>query len=254
MRDAPSDLRRRGHFERRTLAPQRRKDVRPEHDRVVVAFVEAQPGDGPRRLLRLAPGPEQRRLAAAGRRGDERDLDTRAGAKPFDQAVTRERVVRRGGGCSFVINRGGGRTGSRTPLCPPTVPSRCLAARLRRSLLGQVVAAKRRTPPRYTAGRAAMFTQVKLRRSARPRLLVREARRTVTTATLDRDVRRLRGGCSPGDRAGHVPCGKHDLHRPRPVRPVEHAIRVLFLPQVATAIAASLLGAGLARRFGTKRV
>ena len=56
------------------------------------------------------------------------------------------------------------------------------------------------------------------------------------------------------DRAGHLPRGKHDFHRPRPVRPVDTEYGVLFLTQVATAITVSLLGAWLARRFGTKRV
>ena len=57
-------------------------------------------------------------------------------------------------------------------------------------------------------------------------------------------LRRRRGA---GHRARHVPGGEHDLHRPDRVRPVEHAVRALFLPQVITAITAALLGAGLAR-------
>ena len=83
---------RRGHSERRTLPAKCREDVGPEHDRVVVAFVEAQPCNRPPRLLRVAPDSEQRRLAVPGRRGDERDLRARAGAKPLDQTVARERL------------------------------------------------------------------------------------------------------------------------------------------------------------------
>ena len=88
------------------------------------------------------------------------------------------------------------------------------------------------------------------RRAGRPD----RPRRADSDGKQGRDDHGLRCGSRAGHRAGHLPCCEHGLDRSVGVRPLEHAVRGVFLPQVITAIAASLLGAGLSGRFGTKRV
>ena len=80
IRACSEHLRRRAHVAgpgRRDGAPRARSTTAR---RVVVALVEAQPRDRLRRFLALAPRAQERRLAVAGRRGDDRQLDTGARA------------------------------------------------------------------------------------------------------------------------------------------------------------------------------
>src|SRR5262249_23806570 len=60
---------------------------------VVVALVEAEPGNRLRPVLELAPGPQQRRLAGACRSGDDCQLDPRSVAKPLDETVAQNRLL-----------------------------------------------------------------------------------------------------------------------------------------------------------------
>jgi hypothetical protein len=85
--------RRRGHFERRTDTAKGREHVRPQHDGVVVGLVETHPSDRLRRFLELAPLAQEGGLAAAGRGGDDRQLDTGSRAKPLDETVARDRLL-----------------------------------------------------------------------------------------------------------------------------------------------------------------
>jgi hypothetical protein len=71
--------------------------VRPQHHRVVVALVERDPGDGAVRGLAGAPGGQQRRLAEAGGRGDEAQLEPAPRAQAVEQPVARHGLARHGG-------------------------------------------------------------------------------------------------------------------------------------------------------------
>jgi hypothetical protein len=80
--------------EPRAGTAERLDDVRPQHDRVVVALVERHPGDGPAARLVLAPGGEQRRLPEPGRAGDEAEPQAAAVAQPREEPLTRHRLRR----------------------------------------------------------------------------------------------------------------------------------------------------------------
>ena len=78
---------------------QRGSQVRPEARRVIVPFVQREPGDGPP----AAGGPlaQQRGLAKAGRGGDEREFAVQARVQPLDQARTRDQLGPDGGDIQF---------------------------------------------------------------------------------------------------------------------------------------------------------
>ena len=76
--------------QRRAGAAERLHDVRPEDDVVVVALVQRDPCHRPRRGLLLAPRGEERRLAEAGRAGDERQRAALAQAR--GQPLARDRL------------------------------------------------------------------------------------------------------------------------------------------------------------------
>jgi len=61
--------------------------VGPETSWVVVAFIQREPGDGP--PTASDPFAQQRRLAKAGRGGDERQLALKARGQPFEQTWAR---------------------------------------------------------------------------------------------------------------------------------------------------------------------
>ena len=76
------------------VEPERGDHVRPQHDRVVVALVERHPRDRPPLQLGLPPGGEQRRLAEAGRAGDERQAAALAVAQALEEPLARDRLGR----------------------------------------------------------------------------------------------------------------------------------------------------------------
>ena len=80
--------------EARAGAAQRLDDVRPQHDRVVVALVERDPRHRPPLRLLLAPGREQDRLAEARRAGDERELQPAPSPQPLEQPLARDGLRR----------------------------------------------------------------------------------------------------------------------------------------------------------------
>ena len=152
---------------------QRREHVRPEHDRVVVAFVEAQPRDGPLRRLRVAPGSKERRLAAPGRRGEHRPSAwCRSRARSRSTRRSRATVCfRHGGAWSFVVNRGRGQQARVPPSAQALRGPCCPGCPVRRSLLGKS-SRRRRTPLRGRSRRDVHPGEVALG-SARPHLPVR---------------------------------------------------------------------------------
>ena len=74
-------------------------EVRPKTRRVVIAFVERQPGDRP--LGSGDPFAHKRRLSKAGRRRDESQFAAQAFVQPLDQAGTEDNVVARRGDVKF---------------------------------------------------------------------------------------------------------------------------------------------------------
>ena len=73
--------------QRRARAGERLDGVAPQHDRVVVAVVEREPCDRALARLALPPGGQQRRLAEAGRAGDEREPAPAAVAQALEQPL-----------------------------------------------------------------------------------------------------------------------------------------------------------------------
>jgi MFS family permease len=63
-----------------------------------------------------------------------------------------------------------------------------------------------------------------------------------------------RGGAGPGHRAGDLPAASTIFTDPAQYDLSSTQYGTMFLPQVVTAIIASLLGGRLARRLGSKRV
>ena len=103
--DGPTSFGENGTLERRTDSAECRNDVRPKDDGVVVAFVEGQPSNRPRRFFQLAPRSEQRGLAGTRRSGEEASAWCPGAARSRSRRRARVTVcVLRGGGCSFVVN------------------------------------------------------------------------------------------------------------------------------------------------------
>ena len=74
--------------ELRPYRAERADHVAPEADGIAVGGVEGQPGERTRLLRRGAPLAEQRRLAPAGRRADERQLALALGDEPREELVS----------------------------------------------------------------------------------------------------------------------------------------------------------------------
>ena len=69
-----------------------------------------------------------------------------------------------------------------------------------------------------------------------------------------RDHYRLCRWCGARRRAGYFSSGERGVHQFRPLRPNNTNAAAMFVPQAIMAIVASLLGAGLRSRLGTKRI
>jgi len=84
--------------------PQSGDAVGPKTGRVVVVFVQRDPGDGP--LGARGPFAQQRGLAKAGRRGDEGELAVQTRVQPLDQARARHQACPDRGNVEFGLQEG----------------------------------------------------------------------------------------------------------------------------------------------------